>query len=151
MLPHVEKISEILFEEDSQTSYTSNPVKLSSVRETELFINDDRNRFINLIDIFPEHVTDGLINVSQTPLELMLDYPDNVSFTSNIWVRYKDSSEAGNMEIFTEAGENITNPDLTIARSNSDWSWARINVADTKITVPLNSNLQEVSLSIKFF
>ena len=133
LLPHVEKISEILFEEDSQTSYTSNPVKLSSVRETELFINDDRNRFINLIDIFPEHVTDGLINVSQTPLELMLDYPDNVSFTSNIWVRYKDSSEAGNMEIFTEAGENITNPDLTIARSNSDWSWARINVADTKI------------------
>ena len=46
----------------------TNPVKLSSVRETELFINDDRNRFINLIDIFPEHVTDGLINVSQTPL-----------------------------------------------------------------------------------
>ena len=41
------------------------------------------NRYI------PEHVTDGLINVSRAPLELMLDYPDNVSFTSNIWVRYK--------------------------------------------------------------
>ena len=40
LLPHVEKISEILFEEDSQTSYTSNPLSFR-LWETELFINDD--------------------------------------------------------------------------------------------------------------
>ena len=79
--------------------------------------------------MFYRHVTDGLINVGQTPLELMLDYPDNVSL--RVISGFETVQEAGNMEIFTEAGENITNPDLTIARSNSDWSWARINVADT--------------------
>ena len=63
LLPHIEKIAELLFVEEEVTSYTSKARKISELNMKDLFVNNAEDRFIELEDIFQQHASGNAIKI----------------------------------------------------------------------------------------